>query len=214
MSSRKSNASDIMFFNEANDNIFKSSSVQRTYTTHHIHLKGEIKEPENYSDLLDFLYTAIEGDEINIHINSEGGNLDSATEIIAAIESCEATVNGHVNGFCASAATGVLLSCHNYIVGDGAIFMIHCLSAMNHGKLPEMMSYSDFLKKRGLAILDQWYEGFLTKDEIKKVYDGKDIWFDGEELRERLINRTEYLTKKHQEDEYSEIVTTESTKPN
>lgn len=193
---------------------FKVATSSQVYNTHHIHIKGEITESDNYTDLIDFLYTVCPDDEVNIHINSEGGNLDTANEIVAAIQSCQATVNGHVNGFCASAATGILLACHNYIVGTGAIFMIHCLSAYNHGKLPEMMSYGDFLKKQGLSMLEEWYEGFLSQDEIKKVYGGKDIWLNSDELRERLIKRTEYHQKKQQEEEYSEIVATQSDKPN
>ena len=182
------------------DTTFKVATYSEVQNTHHIHIKGEITEPENYVDLLNFLYTVPSNDEVNLHINSGGGNVDTANEIISAIQVCPAVVNGHIHGYCASAATGILLACHNYVVGEGATFMIHCVSAGYYGKLPDMLSHGDHLKRMGLNTLNNWYEGLLSKEEINNVSKGVDLWFCADEIRERLTKRSEYLNSQREDD--------------
>ena len=63
---------------------------------YHFNLHGYIDESHYYSDILQVLRTANPGDEINIHINSPGGMIGTAVQILNWMEQTKATVVAHL----------------------------------------------------------------------------------------------------------------------
>lgn len=150
-----------------------------------VYLTSEIEEPSSYNKLCHMLYNAKENDEFILNINSPGGTLDSSLMIVDAIKSSKAKVSARLTGTVASAATLVALVCEDIYASEGLSFMIHNYSSGMQGKGHEMKARQQFIDRQLNRAFKEYYLGFLTKEEIDDVIEGKDIWLDNEEVMER-----------------------------
>mgnify|MGYP000969542371 FL=1 len=71
--------------------------------------------------------------------------------------------------------------------------MIHTASMRYGGKQNNFHQYSEFVNKTNEKLMKKYYEGFLTEEEIQQALEGKDFWFDAQEVVERLQKRGEAL---------------------
>jgi len=153
------------------------------------YLCGEIKPAEEYVEWFQILRAAGETDVIYIRINSEGGDLFSAMQLVRAIQESNATIVCSVEGICMSAATLVFLSGDRYELSDHTMFMFHNYSSGTIGKGGEMYDQITHFRSWSEKLFTSFYKDFLTTDEIKSMLDNKDIWLDAEEVAKRLENR-------------------------
>lgn len=188
--------------NDKDDDIFPNLLLRefdfiRTVTQetkrHDVFLDTDISEPPNYRDLISLLFNADENDSINIFINSQGGQLNSALAIIEGIKHSNANVTGIIMGECYSAASIIALNCHNVVVLDSANMMIHTASFGTAGNTGNVKAYTDFTVKEIEKLLVSTYEHFLTKDEIDKIKTGVEIWLSSDDIKKRLETRTKYV---------------------
>jgi len=173
----------------ANNDLVKikwySQSVQRQI--YHFYLFGQISyEIDKYADLLNTLKTAQEDDTIIIYINSFGGALDMAVQIVNSMLCSKARVVTSLDGVAYSAATFVFLAGSEYIINPHGSFMIHNYSAGLYGKGHEMRPHLDHLDKRVEDMMKTFYNKILTEEELDHVLRGGDIWMDSEDLMKRL----------------------------
>lgn len=157
-----------------------------------IRLDGDVGEPQDHDDLLEALYTVEEGDTVDLYINSLGGHLYTAIQIIDAIQRCKGTVIGHLVGVGHSAASAIYLACQGWSVTPLGFMMIHNETGGCWGKNHERASEHEFNKTFNPFMLKTMYEGFLTEEEIQSVIEGKDIWLDSENITERLEGLAKY----------------------
>ena len=169
---------------------------EMTSTLYEYYLFGEIVEASEYIELLDTLRSANENDQFVIRVNSGGGLLSTANAIINAINESQAHVHGVIESECASAATMVFLACHSYSLGEEADMMIHTSSSGYVGKESEQHSYVAHSRKKIHRMMKNRYEGFLTESELSRVLDGVDLYFDREEIAERLESYSTYHKEK------------------
>ncbi len=111
-------------------------------------------------------------DKIILKINSEGGCISTALNLIDKIRLSEIPVVGIVEGFCASSAVPVFLSCHERLYRENSTFLIHEQSL----KIPDFMKYSqmkyymDFSKQKFKVFKNIILENSnLTEDKLKKL---------------------------------------------
>jgi ATP-dependent protease ClpP protease subunit len=111
-------------------------------------------------------------DKIILKINSEGGCISTALNLIDEIRLSEIPVVGIVEGFCASSAVPVFLSCHERLYRENSTFLIHEQSL----KIPDFMKYSqmkyymDFSKQKFKVFKNIILENSnLTEDKLKKL---------------------------------------------
>ena len=160
-----------------------------------------IGDPHLYRELINLLYMADESTEFNFLVNSPGGNLSTTLAIIEAIQGSEATVRAIVTGECFSAASLLILNCHEIIVTDSAHMLIHTVTYGVGGTAPIIQGHVDFSTKIVNRLLDSTYSGFLTVQELDDVKRGIEYWFDADEIRTRLGLRSDYLkTQKELDD--------------
>lgn len=171
---------------------------------HQVSLDKPVGDPSQYRDLINLLYMADENVDVNIFINSPGGNLMSALAIIEGIKATQATVRAIITGECHSAASLLAMSCHEVVVTDSAHSLIHTASYGTDGNTHMVQKHVDFSTKMINRVLDNAYNGFLTPDELNDVKRGIEIWMDAEEIRERMAGRREYLVKAQAEKEAKE----------
>lgn len=150
------------------------------------YLTGEIGEPEDYIDLCTLLRNAAPTDEITLRINSGGGSVATGIQIINAINECEGHVRGYIEQECGSMATLIYLACHAWNLSEYAEFFIHTSSGGYFGKESDAWKYAKFSRRQNTKMIKKSYAGFLTDDEIKKVIEGQDFYFDSEQILERL----------------------------
>ena len=157
------------------------------------YLSTEIEEPERYHQMCQVLRQAGEKDQVFIHLNSPGGQIDSTIQIISAIRDCKAEVITIADGVVASAATFIFLAGSTFIVNPHSLFMLHNFSSGTIGKGHEMVAAVQADVKWFTGIASEFYEGFLTKAEIRKLFKGEDFWFTADEVAERIQKRVAHV---------------------
>lgn len=160
-------------------------------------LDKQIEGSEYYADLLDRLELAGENDSVEIYIDTVGGNLDGCIAICDAIQNTPATVTGIIPNKAYSAGAFISLCCDNLEVRPYARMMAHSYSGVYAGKDHEINLDYNFNNVYIRKFLSDCCEGFLTEEELNKMFDGKDWWFNAEEIVERLQKRQEYFEEKY-----------------
>ena len=155
-----------------------------------VYLQTGIDDPSCYSELCYVLSTLDDKYTVNFHINTPGGVLDSAFQLVDAIKSCKATTIARLTGTVASAGTIIALACDQLVVANHTSFMIHNYSAHGiSGKAQELKAYQAHAEKTLEASFKSIYAGFLTDKEMKAVIDGQDLWMGKEEVEQRFARR-------------------------
>jgi ATP-dependent protease ClpP protease subunit len=162
---------------------------------HEFYLVGEIKRADEYIDWFDIIRNAGKNDVVNIHINSYGGDLFTAIQMIRVLGECEGTVVCSVEGACMSAATMVFLCADGFEVSGHSMFMFHNYSGGTIGKGGEMYDNIVHERKWSEKLLREIYNNFLTEDEIVSVLNNKDIWMDGDDVIKRLESMKEKVNE-------------------
>jgi ATP-dependent protease ClpP protease subunit len=153
---------------------------------HHFYVTDEIGDVEPYLEMINTLKTAESHDTIYIYLNTPGGDLNTAVQIISAMNQCPGMVITSIEGSVCSAGTMIFLSGHKFMVNNNCAFMIHCYSQWSGGKGPEIASQVKFQEQYFKKLSEDIYGGFLTAPEISDMLDGKDFWFDSEQVIARL----------------------------
>ena len=162
---------------------------------HTFYLCGEITTPDDYVDWFESIRNASEADLIKIHINSSGGNLFTAVQLMRVMAESQANIIASVEGACMSAATMIFLAADGFEISENSMFMFHNYSGGTIGKGGEMYDNIMYERKWSDKFMRSVYDGFLTDVEIKSMLENKDIWMDSDEVFKRLNKRGEDILK-------------------
>jgi len=168
--------------------INKVYNSPRTAVDSDIYVVGSIEAPENYLDEFQTLREAKSQENIRIIINSGGGNLDTAVQFINCMRDSSANIISSIEGMCHSAATLMFLTADQWSVSPNCLMLVHNYSGGAYGKGNEI--------KQSVVATDDWvkgvmrdtYKGFLTEEEMEKLFLNQDFWFDSAEIERRLLN--------------------------
>jgi ATP-dependent Clp protease protease subunit len=103
------------------------------------------------------------GEPVNIHINSEGGNVFIAFSIFGALKNCPTPTTAIIDGFAISAASFVAMACDRIVMQPHAQFMIHEASASISGNAKDMAKMADDLSSISEAIRATYVERCAAK---------------------------------------------------
>lgn len=173
--------------------------VQAIGITYHFYIHGEVGDSDEYVDLLDTLYTSGETDIIMIHLNTPGGYLNTAVEIIHAIAQCKATVITCADGQVASAGSLIFFAGHTFLIGEFCEVMLHDGSGGNIGKINENLKSAEFTAKRLSHIYHTVYGRFFEWEEVEAILDGKDLYLDSIEVEQIIEKAIEEATEEDEE---------------
>lgn len=179
-----------------------------------IFISGEIGPPEDYVETIQMIRSANSSDLILFHLNSPGGDINTALQLIEAIDESKANTVAIVAGICASAATYIFLACDSWEISEHASFMIHTYSSGTIGKGNEMHDQVMFFKSWSDKFLKDVYQDFLSKDEIEAIIKGADLWLSAEDVGKRLdkkIKTAEELEVKKEKKPKKKAKTTEES---
>lgn len=186
-----------MFEENKYPNVFHTPITTNHFT---VWFTNSIEDVSFYDHVLHLLYTAEDGDVIDLMISSYGGSLDTLLALRAAIGATQAHVTGHLLSNASSAAGMLLLSCHSFVINEFSTFHCHTCSYGSYGKTDDVKSQVDFITKQTEEIVRSVYEYILDSMEIQKLLDGKEFYFDHREIKQRLQHREEMKSKKLQQD--------------
>ena len=155
-------------------------------TVHHFYITGEIGPAYFYIDMIHVIRSASPGDVIYLHINTTGGQLDTGIQIINAMRESKAHVVASIEAQAYSLGSMIFLAADDYIVHENSMMMIHNFSSGMAGKGNEQRLRLDAIT----TLFDQFvrpiYVPFITDVEYDDVIEGKDMWMQTTEIRERL----------------------------
>lgn len=130
-------------------------------------------------DVITTLENAAEQD-IDVYINSGGGDVFSGSEIYSALRGYRGKVCIHIVGLAASAASVIACAGHSDI-SPTAMMMIHNVSAMARGDYHAMDKESEILKKANEAVCSAYMTKCgISKQEALSMMD-KESWLTAEE---------------------------------
>lgn len=181
---------------------FRSPQVlSKTYgsTVFDVYLDDEIGSPEKYREIYNVLSTASPQDIVVLHVNSNGGRMDAGVQIINHIKNCKAKVIGVLHMECASMASAIFLACHDWELNTFSTMMVHSCSYGAVGKQSDIRSRVEFTTKFNEKYVRETYEGFLRPEEVDRVLKGDDVYFDAEQIDERLESLRKFREEKEAE---------------
>lgn len=161
-----------------------------------IFLGGEILGPECYSVEFNTLLSAEDHDSIHMHINSNGGRLDTTLQFMDYMNNCRGFILTVAQGAIQSAGGILFLSGHDFYVGDGCSMMIHAASLGDYGKMHEMSVSVPARIEQAKETFERVYSGFLTPKELDSVLKGSDMYLKATQIRERLEKLKKHRAKK------------------
>lgn len=148
-------------------------------------------------DLLNSLHNAGDEDTLEVRINSGGGFVKYGQQLINVIngrfeERCITVIESDA---CSMAAL-IFMAGDRRIVYEHSILMVHDLSMYLVGKASEskkQLEAETYVFKNKFISL---FKDALSSDEIDSIFDGKDQWFDAEEMCTRGM-ATHVITRKY-----------------
>ena len=185
------------------DNALKVIEVNENGQSYNIvdyFLSETIENKSDYYDFLRAVNATSQYDEIHIHINNYGGDLDAAIQMYHSLVRSGAKIVIYIEGACMSAATVVMMTADEIEFCPWSSIMIHAYSGGDIGKYQEIQSASQFHKEWFSNFMNDVYGDFLTKKELAQVLGGKDLWLNADDA----MNRFKKIFRK-KEREYSRI---------
>jgi len=164
-------------------------------SVHDYYLSGHVESSDKYIDWFDNIRNCGENDIIRIHINSYGGDLFTAIQMMRVLSETAATVVISVEGACMSAATMIFMCADMYEISPHSMFMFHNYSGGAFGKGGEMFEQLRHERTWSEKLLREVYQDFLTEKEIVSMLDNKDLWMDGDEVVKRLEKKAKKVSR-------------------
>jgi len=174
--------------------LFEENHPGRSF---HVYISEGIGEAKKYTDLIHKIKTANENDVVYMYLNTPGGYLSAGMQLILAMRVSKAHIVTVLEGEVCSLGSLLFLSADEFIVHDHTMLMIHNHSGGQWGKGHEYLAQADAVSSWFEELAKTVYKNFMTDKEIKEMLDGKDFWFQAEEVKRRLEKMVSVLNKEN-----------------
>jgi len=122
--------------------------------------------------------------QINLRINSPGGNVFDGLTIHNILKNHKANVTVYIDGLAASIASVIAMSGNKIIMPSNTMMMIHDPSGLVQGTSEDMRSYADVLDKVKKAVVEAYKaRSGLNEDRINKLMTDE-TWLLASEAKE------------------------------
>jgi len=126
---------------------------------------------------------SITAPKINVHINSEGGEVFDGIAIHTALSMHSAHVTTHVDGIAASAASFIAMAGDTIKIARNATMMVHDASTLAWGNEADMISCAKLLGKLSDNIADMYAEQAGGTVENWRAIMREETWYTGQEAK-------------------------------
>ncbi|MEK4922383.1 head maturation protease, ClpP-related [Cytobacillus sp. FSL R5-0569] len=165
------------------EKVFKAEAVSEDVTK--LTMYGDIGESWWYDSItaksVESTLKDITTNNIEVHINSYGGDVFDGISIYNILKNHEANVTIHIDGIAASAASIIAMSGDKIIMNTGSIMMIHEGSTYAYGTKTDITKTLNALESIDKSIADIYMTRFTgTREEIdEKIV--KETWLTASE---------------------------------
>lgn len=157
------------------------------------------KESRQFESLVSALDNAVEGDVVEIRLDTDGGALHSIIPLMAAMDNTMAHVHVHAITDVASAGTMLMMKAHTCYVNKYATLMFHAANYSYGGHSGNMDAHVKYYTPLLETIVKEVYDKFLSEEEIVRLLDGKEIYMTAEEYHKRWDIRNKILISEAEE---------------
>jgi ATP-dependent protease ClpP protease subunit len=124
------------------------------------------------------------GNDINIHLNSPGGDAFMGIAIYNRLKRHEGKVTIYVDGWACSAASVIAMAADELTMGLGSMIMIHEASNIVWGTKTDMRKEADILDELEEGIIDIYMtKANVSREEIREKVDAE-TWFSAKKAVE------------------------------
>ena len=124
-------------------------------------------------------------DTIHLRINSPGGDVFAARAMMTAIAQHSAKVIAHVDGYAASAASGICMACDEVEMSAGSQMMIHEGWTITMGNKRDHRKVGDLLEKIDNGLTDDYARRTGKSAEDIEAMLEAETWLDADEAVEQ-----------------------------
>ncbi|AIQ61850.1 peptidase [Paenibacillus stellifer] len=128
---------------------------------------------------------AANGEELEIYINSPGGDVFAGSEIYSMLKEYKGSTTGKIVGIAASAASVAAMGIKNLLIAPTAQIMIHNVSSMAAGDYRTMQHESEVLKNWNTSIANAYaLKSGVSTDELLRMMN-KETWLTAQQALEQ-----------------------------
>lgn len=121
---------------------------------------------------------ALDAEEINVYINSYGGEVAEGLAIYNALKRHKAKINTFCDGFACSIASVIFMAGDERMMSPASLLMIHNAWTCASGNAQELRKQADDLEIITSASVAAYTErANITQDEVKELMDAE-TWID------------------------------------
>jgi ATP-dependent Clp protease protease subunit len=130
------------------------------------------------------LLTVSDATDIDVYINSPGGDVFEATAIYSSLKAHPAKIHVHIDGIAASAATRIALAGDTIEIADSGFYMIHYAWTLALGNAQEIRDTADMLDKVDNTIVNDYEKRTDAGEEQVRTWMQAETWFTAQEALE------------------------------
>ena len=137
-----------------------------------------------------------EGQDVTIHLNSEGGSVTDGLSIFNAISQHDGKVTVHIDALAASIATVICCAADKVIMNSNAKFMIHRAWTAAMGNCVEFRKMANIMEMLDGDIADVYENRTgIAKEELLAMMD-EETWLNAEEaLANKFVDQIHDVSK-------------------
>lgn len=156
---------------------------------YNLHTSGRVADIQVYGDItsskradsdvtsydLASELAALEADEVNVYINSYGGEVAEGLAIYHALKRHPARVSTYCDGFACSIASTIFMAGDIRVMGDASLLMIHNASTVASGTPAELSKAAEDLETISNQVRQAYLNAgvALSEDELQDMLDAE-----------------------------------------
>lgn len=122
--------------------------------------------------------------DAHLYINTPGGSVFDANEIVNIISSFKGRITGEGGALVASAGTYIAVHCHSFSMPSNGQFMIHKPSGITTGKVSEIENYLKMMRSMEKLYFDAYLAKAVDKADFKSKWEAGDYWMNASEAKQ------------------------------
>lgn len=167
----------------------------------HYYISGPIEEPSRYTEMIHQIRTATQNDVVHIHLNTPGGMVATGVQLISAMRASNGHIVTHLEGEACSMGALLFLTADEMVVYDDSLLMFHNYSGGAIGKGHELTASIEATNKWYTKLATTVCTPFLSETELKRIFDGADLWMLSDEVEDRLKKMAKKLSAEIKEED-------------
>lgn len=168
------------------NNFYQFKQIDETVTE--LSIYGDITswvwdEAEMSADKFRAQLDAVSTPNLNVRINSYGGEVKEALAIYNMLQDFKGKVTTINDGFACSAAASIFMAGAERIMNTGSLLMIHNAWTYAAGNANELRKQADDLDKISNSTIELYKKSGLSEEELKQLFDAE-TWLTADEAVE------------------------------